>query len=86
MFFGSAVLQDGTVIVYGGEYNVQYSANSNAVDALEVQLYDPTINSWTILPNPQGWSNIGDPASAVLADGRVLFGNPNNAAMALFDP
>ncbi|MFY9972135.1 MAG: hypothetical protein WAK41_22280 [Roseiarcus sp.] len=86
VFFGSAVLQDGTVIVYGGEYNVQYSANSNAVDALEVQLYDPTIDSWTILPNPPGWSNIGDPASAVLADGRVLFGNPNNAAMALFDP
>jgi hypothetical protein len=86
VFFGSAVLQDGTLIVYGGEYNVQYSANSNAVDALEVQLYDPTTDSWTILPNPPGWTNIGDPASAVLADGRVLFGNPFNAAMALFDP
>jgi hypothetical protein len=86
VFFGSAVLQDGTLIVYGGEYNVQYSSNSSAVDALEVQLYDPTTDSWTILPNPPGWTNIGDPASAVLADGRLLFGNPNNAAMALFDP
>ena len=86
VFFGSAVLQDGTVFVCGGEYNVQYSSNSSSVDALEVQLYDPTTDSWTILPNPPGWTNIGDPASAVLADGRVLFGNPNNAAIALFDP
>lgn len=86
VFFGSAVLQDGTVLVFGGEYNVQYSSTSPSVDALEVQLYDPTTDSWAILPNPPGWTNIGDPASAVLADGRVLFGNPNNAAMALFDP
>ena len=84
VFFGSAVLQDGTLIVFGGEYNAQYPGSS--VDALEVQLYDPTTDSWTILPNPPGWTNIGDPASTVLADGRVLFGNPNNAAMAVFDP
>jgi len=86
VFFGSAVLQDGTLIVFGGEYNVNYTSTSPSVDALEVQLYDPTLDSWTILPNPTGWTNIGDPASAVLADGRLLFGNPNNAAMALFDP
>ena len=86
VFFGSAVLQDGTVLVFGGEYNVQYSSNSASVDALEVQLYDPVTDTWTILPTPTAWTNIGDPASAVLADGRVLFGNPNNAAMALFDP
>ncbi len=84
VFFGSAVLQDGTLIVYGGEYNVKYPGSQP--DVLEVQLYDPTTDAWTTLPNPPGWTNIGDPASAVLADGRVLFGNPNNAAMALFDP
>ncbi len=86
VFFGSAVLQDGTVIVFGGEYNVQYSSTSPSVDALEVQLYDPTTDSWTILPTPTGWINIGDAASTVLADGRVLVGNTNNAAMALVDP
>jgi hypothetical protein len=86
VFFGSYVLQDGTVLVMGGEYNVSYTSTSTAVDALEVQLYDPTTDSWTIIPNPTGWSNIGDPASTVLADGRVLFGNPNNAQMALWDP
>ena len=86
VFFGSAVLQDGTVLVFGGEYNVKYSASSSAVDALEVQLYDPVTDTWTILATPSGWTNIGDSASAVLADGRVLFGNPNDAKMVTFDP
>jgi hypothetical protein len=85
LFFGSAVLQDGTLIVYGGEYNVKYSTGSQ-VETLEVQLYDPVTDSWTILPNPPGWTQIGDPTSTVLADGRLLFGNSGNAAMALFDP
>jgi hypothetical protein len=85
LYFGSAVLQDGTLLVYGGEYNVIFSQGSQ-VDALEVKLYDPVTDAWTILPNPPVWTQIGDPASAVLADGRVLFGNPNNAAMVLFDP
>jgi hypothetical protein len=84
VFFGSAVLQDGTVLIFGGEYNANYPGTS--VDTLEVQLYDPTTDQWTILPTPSGWTNIGDPASAVLADGRVLFGNPNNAQMVTFDP
>ncbi|MFZ0593037.1 MAG: hypothetical protein WAM39_21445 [Bryobacteraceae bacterium] len=86
VFFGSAVLQDGTLLVYGGEYNVNYTATSPSVDALEVQLYDPVTDQWTTLLTPAGWTNIGDPASAVLADGRVLFGNPNNAQMVIFDP
>lgn len=84
VFFGSAVLQDGTVIVFGGEYNVQYPGNQP--DALEVQLYDPETDTWTILPTPSGWTKIGDPASTVLADGRVLFGNSSNTQMVIFDP
>jgi hypothetical protein len=86
VFFGSAVLQDGTVLVFGGEYNVQYSSTSKAVDALEVQLYDPVTDSWTILPTPSGWTNIGDSASTVLADGRVLFGNAITSQIVTFDP
>lgn len=86
VFFGSAVLQDGTLLVYGGEYNVQYSATSPSVETLEVQLYDPITDQWTILPTPTGWTTIGDPSSTVLADGRVLFGNSGNAQMVIFDP
>ena len=86
VFFGSAVLQDGTVLVFGGEYNVQYTSTSPAVETLEVQLYDPVTDSWTILPTPTGWTSIGDPSSAVLADGRVLFGNSGNTQIVIFDP
>lgn len=84
-FFGSAVLQDGTLLVLGGEYNVKFCSTC-AVDALEAQLYDPVTDSWTILPTPSGWANIGDPSSAVLPDGRVLFGNAKSFQMATFDP
>lgn len=86
VFFGSAVLQDGTVLVFGGEYNANYTANGAAVDALEVQLYDPTIDQWTSLPTPTGWTQIGDGASTVLADGRVLFGSAKTTQMVIFDP
>jgi hypothetical protein len=86
VFFDSAVLQDGTVLVMGGEYNVSYTSTSPAVDALEVQLYDPVTDKWTILPAPTGWTVIGDGASTVLADGRVLFGNAGNNQMVIFDP
>ena len=48
VFFGSAVLQDGTVLVYGGEYNAKYSSTSPSVEALEVQLYDPATDELTI--------------------------------------
>ena len=70
----------------GGEYNVNYTSTSPAVDALEVQLYDPVTDKWTILPTPTGWTVIGDGASTVLADGRVLFGNAGNNQMVIFDP
>jgi hypothetical protein len=86
VFFGSAVLQDGTVLVFGGEYNVLYTPGAQAVDALEVQLYDPLTDSWTILLTPSGWTNIGDSASTVLADGRVLFGNAVDSQVVTFDP
>ena len=86
VFFGSAVLQDGTVIVFGGEYNVQYTSTSAAVEALEIQLYDPVADSWTILPNPAGLTGIGDSPATVLADGRVLFGSSTSNAMTIFDP
>jgi hypothetical protein len=86
VFFGSAVLQDGTVIVFGGEYNVQYTSTSTAVETLEIQLYDPIADSWTILPNPTGLTGIGDSPATVLADGRLLFGSSTSNTMTIFDP
>jgi hypothetical protein len=81
LYFASAVLKDGRVFVAGGEYN-----NNQNVDLLAVEMYDPMANSWTSLPNPPGWTNIGDAPTCVFPDGRVLLGNINAVTTAIYDP
>ncbi len=69
LYFGSAVLADGKVVVEGGEYNgSQSETNSGAI-------YDPVANSWTSITAPAGWTNIGDASSVVLPDGTFMLGN-----------
>jgi hypothetical protein len=82
LYFASAVLGDGTVFVAGGEYN---TGKADA-DILTAQIYDPLSDTWTALTTPPGWSGIGDAASCVLADGRLLLGNFESSASAIFDP
>jgi hypothetical protein len=61
LYFASAVLDDGRVVVTGGEYNFgsQDWTNQGAV-------YTPKTNTWKTLLPPTGWGNIGDAQSAVL--------------------
>jgi hypothetical protein len=82
LYFASAVLRDGTVFVAGGEYN----SNIPNADLLAVQVYDPVANSWKIVSPPAGWTVIGDAPSCVLPDGRLLLGNINTTATAIYDP
>jgi len=35
-------------------------------------LYDPVANSWTSVPPPSGWSEIGDADSIILPDGTYM--------------
>lgn len=67
LFFGSAVLPDGKVVVQGGEYNCP---NSDCADEWQSAgaLYDPVANTWTATVAPTK-SNIGDAESVVLPDG-----------------
>ncbi len=81
-FFGSAVLKDGTLLVIGGEYNF----GLGPFDMAAATLYDPVTNSWTNLPTPPGWTNVGDVPLCVMPDGRVLLGNINNNETVFFDP
>jgi hypothetical protein len=81
LFFGSAVLKDGTMLVIGGEYNVGKSC-----DLAAATLYNPVANSWTNLTTPSGWANVGDVPLCVMPDGRVLLGNLNSNGTAFFDP
>lgn len=72
LYFASAVLPDGKVMVNGGEYNISCSP------ILETSLgaiYDPVANKWTAVAPPSGWSEIGDGQSVVLPDGTYMLGN-----------
>lgn len=70
LYFASAVLADGRVVVEGGEYNggSEDEINKGAI-------YDPTINAWTSITAPSGWTHIGDASSIVLPDGTFMLGN-----------
>ena len=66
LFFASAVLRDGKVVVQGGEYNC-LSGCSPVWQSLGA-LYDPAANKWTATVPPTR-SNIGDAQSVVLPNG-----------------
>jgi hypothetical protein len=86
LYFASAVLRDGTVFCAGGEDNGAY----NHAEMLTAELYDPVTDLWTPIATPTGWTQIGDAASCVLPDGRVLLGNDDTNALpnatAIWDP
>ncbi len=67
LYFGSAILPDGRLIVEGGEYinNTPAWTNRGAI-------YDPVSNTWAPVTPPPGWTNIGDAASVVLPDGTFM--------------
>jgi hypothetical protein len=81
LFFGSAVLADGKVVVQGGEYNCPNSSCSAVWQSLGA-IYDPAANTWTSTVAPTK-SNIGDAESIVLPNGTwmlaqccaIAFGN-----------
>jgi hypothetical protein len=81
LFFGSAVLKDGTMLVIGGEYNVGKSC-----DLAAATHYDPVANSWTNLTTPSGWANVGDVPLCVMPNGQVMLGNINSDQTVFFDP
>jgi hypothetical protein len=80
LYFASAVLPDGRVIVEGGEYNF-----CSAVWTTLGALYDPVANSWSAVAPPAGWNTIGDAQSAVLPNGTFMLANCCTRESALFD-
>ncbi len=69
LYFASAVLADGRVIVEGGEYNF-----GNFAESTQGAIYDPVANSWTTVSPPAGWTFMGDSPGVVLADGTFMLG------------
>jgi hypothetical protein len=71
LYFASAVLPDGRVIVEGGEYIGNQPAWSN-----QGAIYNPVTNTWASVAPPRGWTNMGDAASDVLANGTFMLQQP----------
>jgi hypothetical protein len=80
LYFASAVLPDGRVIVEGGEYNFLQGIETNLG-----AIYDPFTDQWTNVNPPSGWSQIGDAPGIVLADGTFMLGHIFDTLSVLFD-
>src|SRR5437667_6376393 len=85
LYFGSAVLPDGRVIVEGGEYNCA-TGSCSAVWSNGGAIYDPLKNKWTKVNPPAGWTTIGDAQSVVLANGTYMQANCCTKETALLNP
>ena len=70
LYYSSAVLRDGRVIVMGGEYNF-----GNPVWTNLGAIYTPKTDHWKWVAHPTGWSSIGDAQSVILADGTYMQAN-----------
>jgi hypothetical protein len=67
LYFSSAILPDGRMIVEGGEY-----LGGNPVWSDKGAIYNPVTNKWQTVAPPSGWTNIGDAQADVLANGTYL--------------
>jgi hypothetical protein len=81
LYYASAVLRDGRVIVEGGEYNFGQFAWTNLG-----AIYDPKANQWTSVSPPTGWNTIGDAQNVVLPNGKFLLANCCTTEIAILDP
>ncbi len=81
LYFASAVLPDGRVVVEGGEYQA-----FNPAWQTTGAIYDPQKDTWTTIAPPDGWTTIGDAQSAVLADGSFYLANCCTTDAAVLNP
>lgn len=82
------VLADGRVLFVGGEYNQNVYSLPFAPSGLTNMsaVYDAAADRWTMIGAPPGVDYIGDPPSALLPDGRFVFGTKLGRTMWRLDP
>jgi hypothetical protein len=68
LYFASAVLPDGRMIVEGGEDNTCGIYDLGFI-------YDPVVDDWTPVPPPTGWGYIPDVPSVILNNGTLMISN-----------
>jgi hypothetical protein len=81
LYFASAVLSDGRLLIEGGEYNFGNFTLTNLG-----AIYDPKLNTWTAVNPPTGWDYMGECPSVVLPNGHFLIGRKLDMQMAELDP
>ena len=80
LYYASAVLPDGRVVVMGGEYNFGKEAWTKLG-----AIYNPQTNVWKTLIAPTGWANVGDAQSVILANGTMMVADCCSLQEALFN-
>lgn len=78
-YYASGILKDGRVIICGGEQS------GDVGDTNKGEIYDPVADSWTSIKTPS-WTQVGDAASCILPDGRLLIGALTTTACIIYDP
>lgn len=81
LYYASAVLADGRVIINGGEYN----GSGSGVWTTKGALYNPLTNSWVSVTPPTGWTTIGDAQSTLLKNGTYMLADCCTKNEALLD-
>jgi hypothetical protein len=76
VYYPSHVIQDGRVVVLGGEYGTGQNTG---------EMYDPLVDQWTATPNGP-LEDIGDTPSEILPDGRILVSHRTSGRNNIFDP
>jgi len=85
LYYASGILKDGRLIVCGGEYS-DASGTYMQDWTNKCEMYDPASNSWSSIPSPLNWTEVGDATCCVLPDGRFMLGNLNDNTCAIYDP
>jgi|HubBroStandDraft_1064217.scaffolds.fasta_scaffold00393_16 hypothetical protein len=81
LYYASAVLPSGQVVINGGEYNL----GDSIVESNKGAIYNPVANKWRMLAAPSGWTQIGDGQSVVLSNGDYMLGNCCTSVQAILD-
>ena len=76
LYFASAILPDGRMIVGAAVHGENAASWSQRPG-----MYNPVSNSWASVDPPRGWTNMGDAASDVLADGTFMLQQPCNTCL-----
>jgi hypothetical protein len=75
LYYASAVLPDGRLIVQGGEYEWTATHCFQDTASTKGSLFNPLTNTWSAVPPPPGWTTIGD-ANSILLGPNGITGSP----------